>query len=42
MLILCCRVIMKGDGKAKVWDQARGTTCHQCRQKTLDQKTICR
>lgn len=36
------RVIMKGDGKAKVWDQARGTTCHQCRQKTLDQKTICR
>lgn len=26
----------------KVYDQAYGTTCHQCRQKTLDMKTICR
>ena len=26
----------------KVYNQARGTTCHQCRQKTLDTKTICR
>ena len=25
----------------KVYGQT-GTTCHQCRQKTLDQKTICR
>ena len=24
----------------KVYGQT-GTTCHQCRQKTLDQKTIC-
>ena len=26
----------------KVYDQSRGTTCHQCRQKTRDVKTICR
>ena len=25
----------------KVYDRLRGTTCHQCRQKTLDTKTIC-
>ena len=25
----------------KVYDRARGTTCHQCRQKTLDTKTLC-
>lgn len=28
-------------GKAKVYVD-NGTTCHQCRQKTLDQKTCCR
>jgi len=26
----------------KVYNQAHGTSCHQCRQKTLDTKTICR
>jgi len=26
----------------KVYSQSKGTTCHQCRQKTIDQKTICR
>ena len=26
----------------KVYNQSRGTTCHQCRQKTLDTKTVCR
>jgi len=26
----------------KVYDSAVGTSCHQCRQKTTDQKTICR
>ena len=26
----------------KVYDRVRGTTCHQCRQKTIDTKTICR
>lgn len=26
----------------KTYDTARGTTCHQCRQKTIDQKTVCR
>ena len=26
----------------KVYDQSIGTTCHQCRQKTVDMKTICR
>ncbi len=26
----------------KVYDSSKGTTCHQCRQKTIDQKTICR
>ena len=25
----------------KVYDPVRGTTCHQCRQKTLDTKTVC-
>ena len=27
--------------KNKTYDKVNGTTCHQCRQKTLDQKTIC-
>jgi len=27
---------------AKVYSQAHGTSCHQCRQKTLDMKTVCR
>merc|ERR1712098_854882 len=27
---------------AKVYNQTIGTTCHQCRQKTTDMKTICR
>jgi hypothetical protein len=26
----------------KIYDQSRGTCCHQCRQKTLDTKTVCR
>ena len=26
----------------KVYNQTIGTTCHQCRQKTTDTKTICR
>ncbi|XP_074659226.1 cell division cycle-associated protein 7-like [Tubulanus polymorphus] len=26
----------------KKYDHIRGTTCHQCRQKTFDMKTICR
>ena len=26
----------------QVYSQSKGTTCHQCRQKTIDQKTICR
>ena len=25
----------------KVYDRVRGSTCHQCRQKTIDTKTIC-
>lgn len=25
----------------KVYDRVNGTTCHQCRQKTIDTKTIC-
>ncbi|XP_069814917.1 cell division cycle-associated 7-like protein isoform X2 [Dendropsophus ebraccatus] len=28
--------------KDKVYDQIMGSTCHQCRQKTADTKTICR
>lgn len=27
--------------KQKVYDRINGTTCHQCRQKTRDQKTVC-
>lgn len=27
---------------SKVYNQSSGTTCHQCRQKTIDQKSICR
>ncbi|CAL4106862.1 unnamed protein product, partial [Meganyctiphanes norvegica] len=30
------------DTSAKVYNTSTGTTCHQCRQKTIDQKTICR
>merc|ERR1719509_646361 len=26
----------------KTYNTATGTTCHQCRQKTTDQKTVCR
>ena len=26
----------------KIYNQSIGTTCHQCRQKTIDMKTICR
>merc|ERR1719315_39865 len=26
----------------KVYNQSIGSTCHQCRQKTIDQKTVCR
>ena len=25
----------------KIYDRINGTTCHQCRQKTIDQKTVC-
>jgi hypothetical protein len=25
----------------KVYDRIKGSTCHQCRQKTIDTKTIC-
>jgi hypothetical protein len=25
----------------KIYDRVRGTTCHQCRQKTIDLKTVC-
>ncbi|XP_068431999.1 cell division cycle-associated 7-like protein isoform X2 [Clinocottus analis] len=28
--------------KDKVWDKEHGSSCHQCRQKTLDTKTVCR
>ncbi|XP_056438082.1 cell division cycle-associated 7-like protein [Gadus chalcogrammus] len=28
--------------KDKIWDKDRGSSCHQCRQKTLDTKTVCR
>ena len=28
--------------RTKIYDTVKGTTCHQCRQKTLDMKTICR
>uniref|UniRef100_A0A6J0SPM8 Cell division cycle-associated 7-like protein isoform X1 n=1 Tax=Pogona vitticeps TaxID=103695 RepID=A0A6J0SPM8_9SAUR len=28
--------------KDKVYDKVLGSTCHQCRQKTIDTKTICR
>ncbi|XP_029299122.1 cell division cycle-associated 7-like protein [Cottoperca gobio] len=26
----------------KIWDKDNGSSCHQCRQKTLDTKTVCR
>ncbi|NXA35099.1 CDA7L protein, partial [Eudromia elegans] len=28
--------------KDKIYDKVSGSTCHQCRQKTIDTKTICR
>ncbi|XP_032902033.1 cell division cycle-associated 7-like protein isoform X2 [Amblyraja radiata] len=28
--------------KDKIYDRCMGNTCHQCRQKTIDTKTICR
>ncbi|KAM8839978.1 cell division cycle-associated 7-like protein [Spinachia spinachia] len=28
--------------KDKIWDKDTGSSCHQCRQKTLDTKTVCR
>ncbi|NXX57140.1 CDA7L protein, partial [Scopus umbretta] len=28
--------------KDKIYDKVLGSTCHQCRQKTIDTKTICR
>ncbi|KAM7384151.1 hypothetical protein PAMA_011478 [Pampus argenteus] len=28
--------------KDKIWDKVNGSSCHQCRQKTLDTKTVCR
>ena len=30
------------DGGKKTYNTSIGTTCHQCRQKTIDTKTICR
>jgi len=30
------------DGGRKTYNTSIGTTCHQCRQKTIDTKTICR
>ena len=33
--------ICKRSGE-KVYNQTIGTTCHQCRQKTTDTKTVCR
>jgi len=30
------------EGGSKVYRTSHGTTCHQCRQKTSDQKTVCR
>ncbi|XP_041274209.1 cell division cycle-associated 7-like protein [Onychostruthus taczanowskii] len=29
-------------GRDKIYDKVLGSTCHQCRQKTTDTKTICR
>jgi len=26
----------------KIYDQSKGSSCHQCRQKTLNMKTVCR
>jgi hypothetical protein len=26
----------------KVYNAVKGSCCHQCRQKTLDMKTVCR
>ncbi|XP_030267245.1 cell division cycle-associated 7-like protein isoform X1 [Sparus aurata] len=28
--------------KDKIWDKENGSSCHQCRQKTVDTKTVCR
>lgn len=28
--------------KDKIWDKDYGSSCHQCRQKTLDTKSVCR
>ncbi|XP_028317305.1 cell division cycle-associated 7-like protein [Gouania willdenowi] len=28
--------------KDKIWDKENGSSCHQCRQKTMDTKTVCR
>ncbi|KAJ8290700.1 hypothetical protein GJAV_G00016470 [Gymnothorax javanicus] len=28
--------------KDKIYDKEHGSTCHQCRQKTIDTKTVCR
>ncbi|KAL9654266.1 hypothetical protein ABK040_010298 [Willaertia magna] len=28
--------------KSKIYDSVKGTTCHQCKQKTLDEKTHCK
>lgn len=28
--------------KDKIWDKEYGSSCHQCRQKTLDTKSVCR
>merc|ERR1719382_2439250 len=48
MLMSSCRMItpsmlkkVKEHGK-KIYNTSIGTTCHQCRQKTIDTKTVCR
>ena len=33
---------MLAHNSVQVYDKMNGTTCHQCRQKTLDAKTVCR
>lgn len=34
-------IIKKSPNNGKVYDSVKGTTCHQCKQKTMDRKTVC-
>mmetsp|Transcript_8303 Transcript_8303/g.14234 ORF Transcript_8303/g.14234 Transcript_8303/m.14234 type:complete len:387 (-) Transcript_8303:885-2045(-) len=36
-----CMQPYTGTSSGKIYDKVLGTTCHQCRQKTLDKKTTC-